>query len=57
MNDDGALNVTDSGAFQNQFAAGDLNANMDCSTTPPVLNVLDFTSWLNQYVAGCTCDE
>jgi len=34
-------------------------ANCDNSTTPPVLNILDFTCFLNQFAAGATyanCD-
>ena len=29
-------------------------ANCDGSTTPPVLNVLDFTCFLNKFAAGCS---
>ncbi|MFN0133675.1 MAG: GC-type dockerin domain-anchored protein [Phycisphaerales bacterium] len=35
-------------------------ANCDCSTTPPVLNVNDFTCFLNRYAAGspyANCDS
>ena len=28
-------------------------ANCDHSTTPPILNVLDFSCFLNQFAAGC----
>jgi hypothetical protein len=29
-------------------------ANCDFSTTPPELNMLDFTRFLNKFAAGCS---
>ena len=34
-------------------AAGDPYANCDGSTTPPILNVADFSCFLNAFAAGC----
>ena len=39
--------------FNNYFAAGNAYANCDASTVAPVLNVNDFTCFLNKYAAGC----
>ena len=33
--------------------AGDVYVNCDNSTTPPTLNVADFTCFLHQFAAGC----
>ena len=40
--------------FLNRFAAQDTYANCDGSTAPPVLNVIDFTCFLNRFAAGCS---
>ena len=40
-------------ALLNRFFAADPYANCDGSTTAPVLNVADFTCFLNQFAAGC----
>jgi hypothetical protein len=48
------LNVADFTCFLQRFAAGDLYANCDASSTyAPVLNVADFTCFLQRYAAGC----
>jgi hypothetical protein len=47
------LNVLDFNCFLNAFTAGDLYANCDGSTAPPVLNVLDFNCFLNLFGGGC----
>ena len=36
------------------LAAGASYANCDASTVAPVLNVLDFTCFLNRFAAGCS---
>ncbi len=41
----------DRGAYELQSTC---YANCDGSTTPPVLNVLDFTCFLNRFAAGCS---
>ena len=45
----GWLNFDDSG----KFVGFTCYANCDNSTTPPVLNVLDFSCFLNKFAAGC----
>ena len=42
------------GERANAFAAATTYANCDASTTAPVLNVLDFTCFLNRFAAGCS---
>ena len=37
-----------------RFAAGDPYANCDGSTTPPVLNINDFTCFQTRFAAGCS---
>jgi hypothetical protein len=39
--------------FLNRFASGDPYANCDLSTTPPVLNVADFSCYISRFAAGC----
>ena len=41
------------GGFWAITAQADCYANCDESTTPPVLNVADFTCFLQKYAAGC----
>ncbi len=53
LNGDGALTVADINMFLNFFAARDPRANCDASTTVPVLNMLDFTCFLNAFATGC----
>jgi hypothetical protein len=53
FNHDCIRNVLDFISFQNAFAAGDASANCDGSTLPPVLNVNDFSCFLNAYASGC----
>ena len=44
--------VIDIGAYEYQTTPA-CYANCDQSTTPPVLNVLDFSCFLNRFAAGC----
>jgi len=51
------VGVVDMGA--SEFQGATCYANCDSSTTPPVLNVLDFSCFLNRFAAGDTyanCD-
>ncbi|MFN0133067.1 MAG: hypothetical protein ACKVW3_11160 [Phycisphaerales bacterium] len=43
---------SDSAVFEPLFVA-DCPANCDESTTPPILNVNDFSCSLNRFAAGC----
>jgi hypothetical protein len=49
----GGAAIVDMGAFE--FQGTTCYANCDGSTTPPVLNVLDFSCFLNKFAAGDTC--
>lgn len=50
VNNDGALNVADFGAFLTLYAAGDRRTDMDDSCA---LNVADFGAYLTAYARGC----
>lgn len=50
---DGAYTITLTGACFVPAAPPPCYANCDASTNPPVLNVADFTCFLQKYAAGC----
>ena len=50
----GGLTGNDFQCFLNQYVAGNLTANCDCSMGTPSLTANDFQCFVDKYVAGCS---